>query len=269
MTKYKQTLILYFFEIHDMFWFWQHDKQHPDWFEEFKNDLNNYTKLDWNTEGLSTSVNFLDLTISLEAKGKLITYKTFQKPMNLFLYIPGHSAHPPGVVKSLIFGLLQTYFRQNKKESDFDMIVKQLFRRLLSRGYHIEDIHPIFLEAATKIDMMRAARQSKQSNNVYTTSSNNRSTANKNKDRMRTDIFFHLPYHPRDISRKLIQEYYHKTCENNDNLDENFTRMTTQSGSIMRISKLTVAYSRAKNLRDILCSSTLKDLDNHNVSDFL
>jgi hypothetical protein len=163
MTKYKRNLILYCRQIDNIFGIWQHNREHPDWFEEFnKQDLNSYTKLVWNTKELSNLVNFLDLTISLEAKGKHITYKTFQKPMNLFLYIPGHSAHPPGVVKSLIFGLLQTYFQQNKKESDFNMIVKQLFRRLLAWGHHFKDIHPIFLEAATKIDMLRAQRLSKQ-----------------------------------------------------------------------------------------------------------
>jgi hypothetical protein len=191
--------------------------------------------------------------------------------MNLFLYIPGHSAHPPGVVKSLIFGLIQTYHQQNKHRSDFNSIVKQLFRRLLARGHKFEDIHPVFLEAVAKIDSIQTNKinQRKVLPLSRLQTIRRRTSAQSKKDKNRLDMFFHLPYHPRDISRKQIQEIYKKTCENKDNLGESFTRMTTQSGSTMRITKLTVAYSRAKNLRDILCSSTLKDLDNCNVSDFL
>ena len=48
----------------------------------------------------------------IDEKGNLIT-KTYQTPMNLFLYIPPHSVHPPGLMKSFIFGLLQTYYFQN------------------------------------------------------------------------------------------------------------------------------------------------------------
>jgi hypothetical protein len=191
--------------------------------------------------------------------------------MNLFLYIPGHSAHPPGVVKSLIFGLIQIYHRQNKHRSDFNRIVKQLFRRLLARGHKFKDIHPVFLKAAAKIDTIQTNKINRHSALPLSrlNAIRQRTAGQSKRDKNRSDMFFHLPYHPQDISRKQIQEIYKKTCESKDNLGESFTRMTTQSGSTMRITKLTVAYSRAKNLRDILCCSTLKDLDNCNVSDFL
>jgi hypothetical protein len=271
LTKYKCNLVLYCCQIDDIFGIWQHDKNNPDRWTEFKSDINSYTKLDWNTEELSSSVNFLNLMISLENKGKTLTYKTYQKPMNLFLYIPGHSAHTPGVVKSLIFGLLQTYHRQNKHKSDFHLIVKQLFKRLLARGHKFEDIYPIFIEAASKVDLINNNKINKRTASVQQQRPvlHQGIHEQRKKGKARTDLFSHLPYHPRDISRKQIQEVYKKTCENKDNLGESFTRLTTQSGSTLPISKLTVAYSRPKNLRDILCSSTLKDLDDCNISDFL
>ena len=49
--------------------------------------------------------------------------------MNPFLY---HSSHPPGIVKSLIHGLIQTYHRQNTEEMTFKKNVKQLFKRLIA-----------------------------------------------------------------------------------------------------------------------------------------
>ena len=151
-------------------------------------------QLEWNTEELSHSVNFLDLTIMIDKQGKL-SYQIFQKPMNPFLYIPGHSSHPPDVAKSLIHGLIQTYHKQNTKTETFNKNVQQLFRRLIARGRLHEDIHPpIFLNAAEKIDTRRDA----------STSSTNKQRQiqhlPKTRKKGRNDIFFHLPYHPRDIS---------------------------------------------------------------------
>jgi hypothetical protein len=124
---------------------------------------------------------------------------------------------------------------------------------------------------AAKVDLIQTNKNNKRTTTAPSRQDaiQQRSLEQKKKDKCRLDLFFHLPYHPQDISRKQIQEIYMKTCERKDNLSESFTRMTTQSGSTMRITKLTVAYSRAKKLHDILCSSTLKDLDNCNVSDFL
>jgi len=72
--------------------------------EEFQ--LFSYSQLIWTSSRLTSSINYLDITITIEESGKIST-KTFQKPTNLHLYIPPASAHPPGVLKSLIFGNLQ------------------------------------------------------------------------------------------------------------------------------------------------------------------
>jgi hypothetical protein len=60
-------------------------------FTDFLKDLNSYSQLKWTSSGLSSSVNFLDITITIENNGKIST-KTFQKPKNLHLYIPPSSA---------------------------------------------------------------------------------------------------------------------------------------------------------------------------------
>jgi hypothetical protein len=52
--------------------------------------------------GLQKTVNFLDLTITINSNG-LLTTKTYQKPTNLHLYLPPTSAHPPRVLKSIIY----------------------------------------------------------------------------------------------------------------------------------------------------------------------
>ena len=50
--------------------------------------------LTWTSEEPSKSVNFLDLTITLKPNGTFTT-ATYQKPMNLYLYLPWITAHPP------------------------------------------------------------------------------------------------------------------------------------------------------------------------------
>ena len=85
LRKYKKNLLLFVRQIDDIFGVWVDDENNPNAWEEFQYDLNHASKLDWITTELSTSVDFLDITISVDDNGKLWT-KTFQKPMNLFLY---------------------------------------------------------------------------------------------------------------------------------------------------------------------------------------
>ena len=124
-------------------------------------ELAHVSNLHWKTIALSNSVNFLDLTITIDGNGNIST-KTYQKPMNLFLYIPPHSAHPPGLMKSLVFGLLNTYFLQNTFSEDFFSMVRHLFNRLINRGHKAEDLRELFLEAVQKIEDKKNATVDKR-----------------------------------------------------------------------------------------------------------
>jgi hypothetical protein len=100
--------------------------------ESFKTCINSWGFLSWVIEEPSISTNFLDL--SLNIRNSKITTTTYQKPMNLYLYIPPASAHPPGCFKGLIAGELRRYWLQNNAES-FKEILASLFYDLV-----IEDI---------------------------------------------------------------------------------------------------------------------------------
>jgi hypothetical protein len=39
--------------------------------------------------------------------------------MNLYLYLPPNSAHPPGVLRSTVYGCLRRYWFQNSRVADF------------------------------------------------------------------------------------------------------------------------------------------------------
>jgi hypothetical protein len=85
-------------------------KRHPDpatnatlW-AEFKHDVNNYHGLEWIFTPLSSSVDFMDLTITIT--NNKFDIMLFEKALNLYLYIPPTSSHPPGVATGLVFGMI-------------------------------------------------------------------------------------------------------------------------------------------------------------------
>ena len=130
--------------IDDIFLVQNEDQNSLNVFELFKSDLNKQCKLKRVTEDLSTETKFLDLTIQINRnKGKFLT-RTYQKPLTLFLYIPAHSSHPPGLMKSLSTGLLETYWRQNSESHDYIKIAGLLYKRLLARGHKDVNIDEIF-----------------------------------------------------------------------------------------------------------------------------
>ena len=255
LPKYRNNIILYKRQIDDIFAIWKTDPNRPNAWEEFKNDLNSVCKLHWNTEELDDTTNFLDLTIWIDKDSRRILYKTYHKPMNLFLYIPSHSASPPGLLKSLVFGLLQTYKRQNARREDFQTNVKRLFHRLLARGYKKDQLSTVFNEAAEKLNNPKKRRDKI-----------NEISVGKNED---NQLFFHLTYHPRGVSRRFVQQKYKEICVRPNNLGESFCLTKNTTGGVMRIRKLTVAYSRPKNLRDLMSPSKLLEFNDCKVQKFL
>jgi hypothetical protein len=98
-----------------------------DW-EAFKTTLNQFGSLCWIVNDLSDTINFLDLSLSIT--GSIITAATYQKPMNLHLYIPPSSAHPPSCFKGLIYGEMFRYRRQNNA-TNFVSILASFIEHLL------------------------------------------------------------------------------------------------------------------------------------------
>ena len=257
LRKYKKNLLLYVRQIDDIFGIWIENKDNPNAWEDFQQDLNSACKLEWTTTPLSKSVDFLDITIMLDKKGNIST-KTFQKKMNLFLYIPPHSSHPPGLMKSLIYGLLLTYFLQNTLRSDFFDMISLLYNRLLARGHISEDIYPIFMEATQKIEDRYDPMVDSQKN----TDKSDPSCSDE-------VLFFHIPYHTRDISRQKIRDIYEKTCEGEPQ-GFNFKHIPNEdTDEIMKIPQLTIAYSRPKKLRDLLCPSKMIETEKVFVSKYV
>ena len=78
-------------------------------------------------------------------------------------------------------------------------------------------------------------------------------------------LFFHIPFHPKDISRQRIRNMYEQTCETPDKNGESMKHFTTERGSRFGIRTMTIAYHRPKNLRDLLSPSKLNETTSMNV----
>jgi hypothetical protein len=204
--------------------------------------------LDWEVDKPSHMVNFLDLTIdvtiTIQPTGQ-ITTTTFVKPMNLHLYIPPKSAHPHGVLKSLIFSNLQRYWLQNTFRHDFVRISADFYKHLLNQGYTPVQLTPIFEEAAAAIQSkrLRAAQKGKALWNTANTMPTD-------------DLFLHWDYHPRDIGRSAIHQIFVDTLAQ-PLADANVT-----------FDKLTIAYSTPRYLGQCLTKTQLREHPSARVSMF-
>ena len=75
---------------------------------------------------------------------------------------------------------------------------------------------------------------------------------------MDMEIFYKTPYHPCDISRLEIRNTYKETYEEQTESEPHgFKQITTENGNKMKIKKLTIAYTRDNNIRDMLIPSKL------------
>ena len=237
IPTHGDNLLIFLRFIDDIFGIWTGNA--AAW-ESFKRDVNKFGILTWEIDEPSTSVDFLDLTISISPDGRLTT-KTFQKAMNLYQYIPPHSAHPPGMMKGIVYGLLRNYYSQNSNESDYIHMAVLLLRRLVARGWDRTYIKSLIQSADSRLRSAEAQ--------LSTTPNDRRPLTNKER------LFLHYEYHPCGMPRGEIRQIYQSTC--GDLLE-----------SRLGIKQMTVAYSRPKNVRDVLVRAKLHQAPGREASTY-
>ena len=248
LPKYKQ----FFYKgrlrrfIDDMFFIWNcnecsHWRTCHHW-RNFKSDLNRFGVLKWTVNDPAKRGTFLDLDIRIE--GSRIITRTYQKPMNLYLYLAGSSAHPQGVVKGTIYGLLRRYHEQNTFYSDYLHFASLLYRRLLDRGHQKKDIRPIFIEAHSRI---RAAAKSPATEPTEAPSDITASASKR--------LFLHIENHPCDIPRSEIRRIWEKHCH----------RLEKYLG----VPPMTIAYHRPKNIGDHVTKAKLFEAPGRTASYYM
>jgi hypothetical protein len=192
-----------------------------------------FGQLKWDVSELSDSAVFLDLDLYIDPQTRRIHSRTYFKPMNLFLYIPPASAHPPGVLKSVIYGNLQRFWNQNTERADYLHVARHFAERLIARGHDARTIKQYFLEAAMAIDRRR------------TLGPRPRAQADPS-----NTLFFHWEFHPRGVTRRALRHAYKETLEGYSGFE-----------------RFVIAYSRPRNLRDALMRTRLNEPAGHRASD--
>eukprot|EP00804_Cyclotella_cryptica_P028395 CCRYP_014191-RA/>CCRYP_014191-RA protein AED:0.39 eAED:0.39 QI:0/-1/0/1/-1/0/1/0/136 len=135
----------------------------------------------------------MDLTISIE--GERLSTTLYEKPQNLYLYLPPHSSHPRGIAAGLIIGQVLRIRRLCSKQEDANEHIKQFFRRLCKRGHEPSALIPIFSRAEDN------ARAFLRRNTLVEYNKQNKSKVGEPQK-----LFLHLQYHPEDPTAHEIQE---------------------------------------------------------------
>ena len=112
-------------------------------FSQFQDIVNCYGKLRWTFTDRVKELEFMDLLITIDDSNK-ITTKIYEKPLNLYQYIPPHSAHAPGISTGFISGLIKRIFRLTSFESDQKSALRKLYARLSACGYPYFFPDPVF-----------------------------------------------------------------------------------------------------------------------------
>ena len=116
--------------------------------KDFLNSLP-FGKLTWTTAKPNKTVFFLDMTVSIE-KGR-ITTSTYQKLMNLYLYLPPTLNHNPRQCIAIIYQLRTKYKSQDTNYQDYLKYPALLYWRHRLRGQQPSQLKKYFSEAHSKI----------------------------------------------------------------------------------------------------------------------
>ena len=143
LPKHRKHVIFYKCFIDDVFGLWlphPNPQTNAHLLDEFTKSMNNYPGLRWEFIAPSDKVDFMDLTISI--KNGQISASLFEKPLNLHLYIPPHSAHPPGLLPGIVHSTLFRIFTLCSDQND-----RILCTKVFSKDYRYE------VTRATKLNL--------------------------------------------------------------------------------------------------------------------
>ena len=251
IPKFRPNLLLYKRYIDDIIGIWiptdTATEDNMRW-KEFKAEITGFHGLEWIFSDRVKQVNYLDLTISI-TDTKIHT-TLFEKELNLYLYIPQHSAHPPGVLTGLVLGTCHRIHTLCSSPADVQQLLQFFFERLLRRGYSSTLLLPLF---------RRADR--------LATISSKSSTDLTDKERLKSQIFLHMEYHPNSVRPSELQHFWNQTVLAPTS-DAHLSTIENKHGHPIELQQMTIAYSRPPNLGNLLSSRNLHNSPGPPVSSY-
>jgi hypothetical protein len=200
-------------------------------------DSVSFGKLKWEFTLRSKSLEFLDLTLKIQ-DNKIVT-SLYEKKLNLYLYLPPHSCHPPGMIRGLVIGMIFRIKRLTSDETQIFPAIQQFYNRLLARGYSSYILIPIFQDAMKR----NFSQQPKEESNIG--------------DR----CFLHLNYHQKNIPTAIIQQLYNQNIIEPPN-DIPFSQISNHRGQFLDNKRLTIAHHRHPNIGNLLSPRRMESSQN-------
>lgn len=219
LPKYSANVTLLKRFVNDIIGIWVPNGD-PDAWQNFKRDLS-YGTLTWDPEDLTKKVNFLDLTMTMNSERRIET-RTYQKAMHVYVYLPPHSAHPPSVIRVMVYGLLRKYKEQNTHRKHYIEIAVLIFQRLVARGWDRALLQSIFKDATERLEIMQPSKLQERKK--------------IDDNQRRRQIFIHTEYHRGGMPRKEIRQAFRATC------GDAFRNLETEDGGMMQIEETIIAY---------------------------
>jgi hypothetical protein len=146
------------------------------------------------------------------------------------------------MIKGTIFSLLQTYFKQNSKYSDFLHYSNLLFKCHALQGWDPAVLKEIFASALKKLFKSNQAPIPNAAGPATSLEPHHH-------------LFFHMEFHPCDIPRHKVRKIYSEECEN---------ILKAEIG----IRQFTLAYSRPKTIGNVIAKANLFQASGKEVSKF-
>ena len=120
LPHHSRRVIYYRRFIDDVICIWCQNKNpqldDSEW-NKFKQKMNSFPGVTWEFSERSKTVDFMDMTITIN-NSNMIDTTLFEKRLNLHLYIPPHSAHPPGLLPGIVYSTLLCIFTLCSCETD-------------------------------------------------------------------------------------------------------------------------------------------------------
>lgn len=223
---------------------------------KFQEVVNNFHGLEWEFTKLSKKdVIFMDMSLSI-IDGR-VESTLYEKPLALYLYIPPHSAHPPGVLAGLVMGNVLRFFLLCTVKSDIQVKLDEFYARLLNRGHQPSTLLPLFDKAI-----------SNAASYIEKSDEDKKAAALAKIEAAQRSVYFHLTYHPNDPPSRTIQRLWREfVAEPMDGLPLN--KMENLQGFEIPVDKLTIAYHRAPNLGNLLSYRKIDKRTGPKVSSFV
>jgi hypothetical protein len=256
LPQWSENVMFWKRYIDDGFGIWLH---HHDPIEDrrrwqaFKAWVNDFHGLTWKFVEPTKKMEFMDIEMELQSDGN-ISFTLYEKPLNLYLYIPPDSAHPPGMLPGLVFGNVLRIFQLCSYPDDKKRRLCTFFRRLRARGYSENALLPIFQKA---VDNANTYLQ--QSASMHAAKALQKEESNKNR------IFLHLQYHPQDPESSKVQRMFQKHVMRPPN-ELPLNQVTNDCGFKVPVDQLTIAYHRAPNFGNLFSLRKIHKHKGPNVS---